>query len=93
MNKLVLKFPLGLSAPQFQAQGGTWSPDLHFNGTVKDWKDFEKIVEKYASFVVAYYLYESFPGYWSLECQFGADEQSREAFAACRKECRAVDGL
>jgi len=81
-----------LTAPDYEAQGNAWSPQLHFTGPYipEEINFIEWLLNRYAANVVAHYIHAPFPMTYSVELQFGTSEEDRAKMLECRDEYHAA---
>ena len=73
------------TADAFQRAGGRWKPNQHYTGATADTnhiKAVQALIDKYATAIEAYHLYEPFPAMYSLEMQFS----DKESLIRCSDE-------
>lgn len=83
----------GVTAPEFQKQGGKWEPDLHFTGSYganAETEAIQTVIDAHLTGLVAYYLYSPLAGHYSLELQWDKTEEGRKTMQACRKRYQAL---
>lgn len=76
----LFQFRVGVSPEVLSQSGGEWEPECHFIGKVSNLLEISAIqgmIDRYGSYVVAYYEYNPAPNMFSLEIQFNnADKAS-----------------